>query len=61
MQREMDKRKKQRLERAGWTVGSVRDFLELSDEEAALVEAKLGLDDAAGGRAGARDPSLRSG
>jgi hypothetical protein len=37
MQREMDKRKKQRLERAGWTAGSARDFLELSDKEAALL------------------------
>jgi hypothetical protein len=54
MQRDMDKRKKQRLERSGWAVGSAKDFLELSDEEAALVEAACG-------RAGARDPSLRSG
>jgi hypothetical protein len=35
----MEKRKKQRLERAGWTVGSAGDFLELSNEEAALVDA----------------------
>jgi ribosome-binding protein aMBF1 (putative translation factor) len=39
----MDKRKKQRLEDAGWKVGSAADFLALSDEEAALVEVKLGL------------------
>src|SRR5580704_697830 len=39
----MDKRKRQRLEAAGWTVGSTADFLGLSDEEAALVEVKLGL------------------
>jgi hypothetical protein len=57
----MEKRKKRRLERAGWVVGSAGDFLELSDEEAVLVEAKLGLVDVAGARAGARDPSLRSG
>ncbi|WP_425157323.1 helix-turn-helix domain-containing protein [Candidatus Binatus sp.] len=39
----MEKRKKQRLEDAGWRVGSTADFLGLSDEEAALVEVKLGL------------------
>jgi DNA-binding XRE family transcriptional regulator len=39
----MDKRKRQRLEGAGWKVGSTADFLGLSDEEAALVEVKLGL------------------
>jgi hypothetical protein len=58
----MTKRKKQLLERAGWTVGSASDFLELSDEETALVAVELvELVDAAGGRADARDPSLRSG
>src|SRR5271156_1084740 len=39
----MDKRKRQRLEGAGWKVGSTADFLGLNDEEAALVEVKLGL------------------
>ena len=39
----MEKRKRQRLESAGWRVGSAADFLGLSDEEAALVEVKLGL------------------
>jgi ribosome-binding protein aMBF1 (putative translation factor) len=39
----MDKRKRRRLEGAGWKVGSTTDFLGLSDEEAALVEVKLGL------------------
>jgi predicted XRE-type DNA-binding protein len=39
----MDKNKRQKLEGAGWRVGSVADFLGLSDEEAALVEVKLGL------------------
>jgi hypothetical protein len=57
----MNKLKKQRLERSGWTVGSARDFLELSDEEAALVAAEIELVDVAGRSAGARDPSLRSG
>jgi DNA-binding XRE family transcriptional regulator len=39
----MRKVKRARLERAGWRVGSVRDFLGLSDVEAALVELKLSL------------------
>ena len=39
----MDKHKRRRLEGAGWKVGSTTDFLGLSDEEAALVEVKLGL------------------
>nr|ASV46976.1 transcriptional regulator [uncultured bacterium] len=34
----MDAGKKKRLEEAGWKVGSTRDFLGLSDEEAAAVE-----------------------
>ena len=39
----MRKDKKARLERAGWRVGSVQEFLGLSDVEAALVELKLSL------------------
>lgn len=39
----MKKEKKQRLEAAGWKVGSAEEFLELSEEEAELVELKLGL------------------
>ena len=39
----MRKDKRVRLERSGWKVGSVRDFLGLSDVEAALVELKLAL------------------
>ena len=39
----MDVRKKNRLESAGWKVGSASEFLGLSDEEAALVELKLGF------------------
>jgi DNA-binding XRE family transcriptional regulator len=39
----MDVRKRRRLEAAGWTVGSVADFLSLSDEEVALVEMKIAL------------------
>jgi len=35
--------KKKRLETAGWRVGTVREFLELTNEEAALIELKLDL------------------
>jgi DNA-binding XRE family transcriptional regulator len=34
---------KKRLEAAGWKVGSVQEFLGLSDEEVALIELKLDL------------------
>jgi DNA-binding XRE family transcriptional regulator len=39
----MDARKRRRLERAGFKVGSAADFLGLTDEEAALVEMKAAL------------------
>ena len=39
----MDVRKRRRLEAAGWTMGSVANFLSLSDEEVALVEMKIAL------------------
>jgi DNA-binding XRE family transcriptional regulator len=39
----MQKRKRQRLQKAGWAVGSAADFLGLSNEEAAFVELKLAL------------------
>jgi predicted XRE-type DNA-binding protein len=35
--------KRQRLEKAGWTVGSANEFLELAPEEAAYIEMKLEL------------------
>ena len=35
--------KKKRLEAAGWRVGTVSEFLGLSDEEAVLIELKLDL------------------
>jgi ribosome-binding protein aMBF1 (putative translation factor) len=41
----MRKSKKERLEKKGWKVGSVQDFLGLSDEEAAYVELRLRLAD----------------
>ncbi len=36
--------KKVRLAAHGWKIGSVAEFLGLSDEEAVLVEKKLALD-----------------
>ncbi|GJQ22143.1 MAG: hypothetical protein HBSIN02_24980 [Bacteroidia bacterium] len=39
----MNKAKRKRLESKGWKVGTVQDFLKLSDEEAAYVEIKLTL------------------
>ena len=38
--------KARRLRAAGWKLGSAKDFLRLSDQEAALVEVKLCLMDA---------------
>ena len=37
----MNKAKRKKLESKGWKVGTVQDFLKLSDEEAAYVELKL--------------------
>ena len=39
----MDKSKRERLEKAGWKVGSTEEFLELSPEEAAYLELKSNL------------------
>lgn len=39
----MDRTKKKKLEERGWKVGDARDFLELSDTEARLVEMKVSL------------------
>ena len=39
----MRKVKRARLEAAGWKLGTVRDFLGLSEEEAAFLEVKLAL------------------
>ena len=41
----MKKANKERLERAGWTVGNAGDFLGLSPEEEYLVEIRLALGD----------------
>jgi ribosome-binding protein aMBF1 (putative translation factor) len=39
----MRKAKKEKLEAAGWRVGTAQEFLGLSKEEAAFVEMKLAL------------------
>ena len=39
----MKKAKKDRLEAAGWRVGSTADFLDLSPDEVAFIEMKLAL------------------
>jgi len=39
----MKKSKRVRLEAGGWRLGDAADFLELTPEEAALVETKLAL------------------
>jgi len=39
----MQRAKRDRLQARGWKVGTVQDFLDLSDEEALLVEIKARL------------------
>ena len=39
----MDKGKKARLEKKGWKVGTVAEFLELKVEESTYIEMKLAL------------------
>lgn len=39
----MDKRKKEMLNKKGWKVGTVAEFLDLSAEEFAYIEMKLAL------------------
>lgn len=39
----MKPNKRTKLTRAGWTVGAVAEFLDLSPEEAAFVELKVAL------------------
>ena len=39
----MKKTKQARLEASGWKVGTVKEFLGLTDEEAAFLELKLAL------------------
>ena len=39
----MDQAKKERLQKKGWVVGDVDEFLELSPAEMAIVEMKVAL------------------
>ena len=39
----MDKTKRKRLEKKGWKIGTVDEFLDLSSEESAYIEVKLKL------------------
>ena len=39
----MKKTKKEKLEKAGWKVGTAQDFLELTYEEVAFIELKIAL------------------
>ncbi len=39
----MRKQKKKRLEAKGWKIGTVKEFLGLSDEESAYIELKVKL------------------
>ena len=39
----MDPQKRNKLEAAGWTLGSAEDFLEMSAEESAFVDLRLSL------------------
>jgi hypothetical protein len=39
----MEQAKRQRLEAKGWKVGTVSEFIELTQEESALIEIKLAL------------------
>lgn len=42
----MQPNERKKLEKAGWKVGSVEEFLGLSREESAYIEMKLALSDA---------------
>lgn len=50
----MERKKRERLEKAGWKVGDAPDFLNLSAEESAYVELKLALSSELRGRRSAR-------
>ncbi len=41
----MKKSKAQQLQAVGWRIGETKDFLNLSDEEVALIEMRLSLAD----------------
>jgi DNA-binding XRE family transcriptional regulator len=51
----MRESKRRRLEAKGWRIGSPREFLRLSPQEAAFIEVKLRLADSLRQRRGRRD------
>ena len=51
----MESHKRKRVEAVGWRLGTARDFLGLSTDEAALVETRLAIS------AGLRDSRRRAG
>ena len=53
----MDAKKKRRLEAGGWRVGSVQDFLGLSDAELEIIDMHIRLIDEIKRRLGARSVS----
>ncbi len=42
----MERRKRERLEKAGWRIGSASEFLDLTEEETRYIELKLALSQA---------------
>ena len=46
----MNRRKKKKLEAAGWKFGSPAEFLDLSNEDVAIIEIKLALGASVRGR-----------
>jgi hypothetical protein len=54
----MDRRKRNRIKRAGWAVGSAKDFLKLLRAEAARVEDLLRVANSALNRAGGDKSTL---
>ena len=39
----MNKRKKEKLEKQGWEIGTVKDFLNLSEEDMKIIEIRIDL------------------
>ena len=50
--------KQKKLEAQGWRIGTVQEFLGLTDEEVAFIELKLALNEHAQSRVCANEPSI---
>lgn len=57
----MDKAKRELLQVQGWKVGTVAEFLELTPDEAALIEIKLATQSKPARTAGKTDDTGRTG